>query len=161
MNIVKKASVLEDDVIIVCEDDHMFTDAYDAGVLIREIKESAYLGVDLLLGGIGGFKNAVPITSNKFWIDSFWCTQFVIMYRTIFESILTYHFSEKDTADGVLSQLTSRKMVLYPFISVQRSFGYSDVTQSNNVIGNIEALFESATEKMKIYHDVFVKYYGK
>lgn len=45
--------------------------------------------------------------------------------------MLDYSFQDTDTADGVISKLATNKMVIYPFISEQKDFGYSDVTQSN------------------------------
>ena len=44
--------------------------------------------------------------------------------------ILSYNFEDEDTADGVLSELASCKLVIHPFISEQKDFGYSDVTLS-------------------------------
>ena len=45
--------------------------------------------------------------------------------------MLNYSFKGIDTADEVISQLANNKMVIYPFISEQKDFGYSDVTLSN------------------------------
>lgn len=53
-----------------------------------------------------------------------------------------------DTADGVLSELASCKMVIHPFISEQKDFGYSDVTQSNQEhAGRIREHFAWANRK--------------
>jgi len=152
----------EDDVIIICEDDHIFTKYYSKEYLVENILEAAGQGAKLLSGGIGGFSNAVPISKNRFWIDSFWCTQFIVLYRSFFQKILEVSFGESDTADGIMSELTSNKMVLYPFISIQRDFGYSDVTRSNNEEkGRIIQHFHDADTNMSIYQKVYEKYIEK
>lgn len=159
VKIVKQVKDSDDDVIIICEDDHTFTEDYDRDRMIHNIIEAASQGVELLSGGIGGFGNAVPITVNRYWIDWLWCTQFIVLYRPIFQKILNYEFKETDTADGVFSVLTTHKMVLYPFISIQHDFGYSDVTHSNNEIsGKITQHFKMADKKLSMYQKVFLKY---
>lgn len=156
INIVKDS---DDDLIIICEDDHVFTEFYNRDKFIQNIIEAANNGVELLSGGIGGFQNAIPITDNLFWIDTFWSTQFIVLYRPIFQKILNKIFQKTDTADGVFSELTSHKMVIYPFISIQADFGYSDVTCSNNEInGLVTNLFKESERKMKLYKDTYLKY---
>lgn len=55
---------------------------------------------------------------------------------------------DEDTADGVLSELASCKLVIHPFISEQKDFGYSDVTQSNQEhAGRIREHFAWANRK--------------
>lgn len=139
-----------DDIIIICEDDHYFTENYSSGLLIKEIYEAYEQGADILLGGIGGFGQAIPVGYRRYWIDSFWCTQFLIIYKQFYNEILSYKFKETDTADGVLSQLTMNKMVIYPFISEQKDFGYSDVTLSNmENAGRIREHFEYTKQRLK------------
>ena len=90
-----------------------------------------HTSVSLLLGGIGGFGTAVPVAFRLYQVDWFWCTQFMVIYSSLFDSILSYQFQDNDTADGILSYITPKKMVIFPFISAQKDFGYSDVTLSN------------------------------
>ena len=50
-------------------------------------------------------------------------------------------------------------MVLYPFIFIQKDFGYSDVTRANDEIsGKITEHFNQADEKMNIYHQANLRY---
>ena len=159
VKIIHQVNDGEDDVIIICEDDHTFTDEYDRNRFIQNVIDAAGQGVELLSGGIGGFGNAVPITSERYWIDWLWCTQFIVLYRPIYKKILDYEFKDTDTADGVLSEITSHKMVLYPFISIQKDFDYSDVTRANDEIsGKITEHFNQADEKMNIYHQANLRY---
>ena len=64
--------------------------------------------------------------------------------------MLDYSFQDTDTADGVISKLATNIMVIYPFISEQKDFGYSDVTQSNmEQQGKIREHFARANKHMK------------
>ena len=59
-----------------------------------------------------------------------------------------WYILEDDTADGVLSELASYKLVIHPSISEQKDFGYSDVTQSNQEhAGRIREHFAWANRK--------------
>ena len=65
--------------------------------------------------------------------------------------MLSYSFQNTDTADGVISKLATNKMVIYPFISEKKDFGYSDVTQSNmEQQGKIREHFARANKQMKL-----------
>ena len=129
--IIQMAKDEEEDVIIICEDDHYFTKQYSPRLLITKIQQAYQLGADLLSGGIGGFGMASPMGFRLYQVDWFWCTQFIVIYASLYDRILSYDFVDDDTADGVLSKLASCKLVIYPFISEQKDFGYSDVTLSN------------------------------
>jgi glycosyl transferase family 25 len=159
VKVVEMAIQGEEDVILMCEDDHTFTPFYNRDFLFRNILEANEQGVELLSGGIGGFNHAVPLTANRYWIDSHWCTQFLILYKPIFSKIQAVNFKNTDTADGILSQLTSHKMVLYPFVSVQTDFGYSDITPRNNgERGLIEEYFRKTAARLEKYKKVYDQY---
>jgi hypothetical protein len=150
--IVEQAIINEDDIIIICEDDHQFTDHYSKNNFIKDVIEAHTFGAGILLGGIGYFSSAALIMENKFWIDSFFCTQFTVIYRSLFKRILDEPFDEKVTADGVFSTLTSNKLVMFPFISTQKYLGHSDINKANNHAGHMDKHFQSTSvcfEKMK------------
>lgn len=156
---VRKAEENEDDIIVICEDDHTFTPAYNKEYLLRNILEAEAQGIELLSGGIGGFGMAVPTSVNRYWVDWFWSTQFIVVFKPLFKRILDYDFKDSDTADGVLSALTADKMALYPFISVQTDFGYSDVTRSNNDnVGLVDQLFLRSSLRLHIVQQVVQRY---
>jgi GR25 family glycosyltransferase involved in LPS biosynthesis len=120
----------DDDVLAIVEDDHIFTEHYSRELLIRNIIEAHSQGVDILSGGINnGFSHANVVSKNRFWINHFHGTQFVIIYRKLFKKILDEPFDFLVTTDDILSKLTSNKMVFFPFISQQNYFGYSDVSR--------------------------------
>lgn len=152
----------DDDVIIICEDDHVFTPHYNRDIFIRSVLDAHSQGCDILSAGIGGFNHAVPVAANRYWIASFWCTQFIIIYRKFFLSLLQEPYDDTVTADDKISEMTSHKMVLYPFMSIQHDFGYSDVTQSNNrVPGRITRHFDTAHKRLQACADAYKKYLGR
>lgn len=130
--IIKIALANDDDVIIICSDKHEFTLQYSKGFLIQNIMEAHRQGAELLNGGIFGFGVAVPLTKNRFWVGSFFGTQFIVLYKSIFKKILNEPFDDLVITDTMFDLITSNKMVLYPFVSVQKDFHYYDVKSSND-----------------------------
>lgn len=155
VKIIKEVIDGDDDVIIICEDDHTFTSDYSREEFIHHVIKAAEQGADVLSGGIGGFGNAYPIGTKRYWVDWLWCTQFIVIYRPFFRRILDEPFADTDTADGKISEMAGNKMVIYPFISIQHDFGYSDVTRENNEIsGKITEHFNNANKRFKIIDEM-------
>lgn len=156
---VQVAIERDDDIIIICEDDHTFTPNYNKEYLLINIIVANEQGSDLLSGGIGGFGVAVPVSTNLYWVDWFWSTQFIVIFKPLFQKILDYDFKDNDTADGVLSVIANDRMVLFPFISIQKDFGYSDVTRSNNdITGLVDNLFLQSDYRLRTIHHVACKF---
>jgi hypothetical protein len=156
---VEKAIEREDDIMIICEDDHLFTPVYNKEYLFANIISANEQGVEFLSGGVAGFGTAIPVASNRYWVDWFWGTQFIVIFKPLFQKILDYDFKDTDTADGVLSAIAQDKMVMYPFISVQKDFGYSDVTRSNNEIPVLVTnLFRQTDFRMGMVHHITHKF---
>ena len=159
IEIIRIAQANDDDVVVICEDDHFFTSHYSKEYLFKNIFEAHEQGAEILSGGIGGFGQAVPVSRNRYWLDWFWSTQFIVVYKRFYQKMLDYPFKDSDTADGVISALSANAMVMYPFISEQKDFGYSDVTQNNaNYKGQIRWLFDTASQKLKLVEYVFSRY---
>lgn len=152
---VKTAISNGDDIMIICEDDHTFTQDYSRDYLFANIIEAEEQHVELLSGGIGGFGHAVPVSANRYWVDWFWCTQFIVIFKPLFNKILEYDFQDNDTADGVLSVIAKNKMTVYPFLSIQTDFGYSDVTASNDRFkGLISQHFKETDKRLAMVHNI-------
>lgn len=163
---IKKAIKLaihnEDDVIIFCEDDHEFTRNYTKEYLLQNIIEANDQGCAILLGGISSFGHAIPLTANRMWVNPFQSIQFIVLYKKIFEKILAYKFRKKDAADLVLAQMTSHKMVIYPFISRQKDFGNSDFTTIRNEgSGLLQNISQKTEERLQIIQNAYLKYNSK
>lgn len=156
--IVEQADKDGDDVILVCEDDHTFTADYDRGRFFRQVHEAGIMGTHILLGGIGGFGDMAPVCDGLWWADWTWCTQFTVIYKRAFPLILAADFGRKDVADEFLSRLLTNKLVVYPFVSEQTDFGYSDVTVSNNRKGQITEHFDNSRRRIELLLRSVLKY---
>lgn len=150
-----KAGIEEDhDFIIVCEDDHAFTDAYSYQYLLECIQEARNKDAEILCGGVSWFKTGVQISENLFWVESFTGLQFTIIFKNIFHKILTSEFSIDDFADLKITELCSNKFIIHPFISTQKEFGYSDVTARNDGTDRVELLFTKASQTLELLKKV-------
>jgi len=135
----------ENDYILICEDDHTFTKKYNIQKLLSTIREAQEKQADVLLGGVSWFLDALQISENLFWVDQFTGTQFMIIFRKFYQTILNADFNMGDTADRKICALTTNKLLIYPFISVQKEFGYSDATPFNNKEGYVTEIFEKSS----------------
>jgi hypothetical protein len=162
-SIVAQAQADDEDVIIVCEDDHQFTNHYSKELLYNQIKQAFLQHCDILAGGIsGGFGCAFPVAYDRFWVDGYHCNQFIVLFKTFFSQILKHQFDQSSKVDMTISGLTPNKMVMYPFVSTQKFFGYSDVTKYNE--RNPEwALnrFNEAEERLSKLHKIYYYYHKK
>ncbi|MBA0883534.1 hypothetical protein [Flavobacterium undicola] len=146
--IVQLAMEADENVIIICKNTHEFTPFYSKQILLNSIIGAAEQGVNILFGGIGVFGQAIPVTKNRFWIDTFQQTPFIILFRPIFELILRESFTEKDTVDLKLSEMTSHKMVMYPYISVRKKIEDSiSSSLKNDEVNNID-MFDIAQKRL-------------
>lgn len=162
VKVINMAIQNEDDVIIICEDDHQFTEHYTKEYLLENIIEANEQGCAILSGGIGSFGHAVPLTKNRMWVNPFQSTQLIVLYKKVFEKILAYKFKKTDAADLVLAQMTSHKMVLYPFISQQKDFGHSDITAVHNEIpGLVQNMFQKTEDRLQIIQNAYLKYISR
>ena len=156
--VVKQADEDDEDVILICEDDHVFTSNYNRDLFLNQVWQAGLMGTDILAGGIGGFGDLVPVNNGLYWTDWLWCTQFIVVYRRAFSRILNADFMETDVADEFLSHLFANKLIIVPFISIQKDFGYSDVTIANNEAGIISRFFDRSKDRTKVYLRTALKY---
>lgn len=150
--IIKIAKEKDLEYVLVCEDGHFFTNAYDKDRFWEYIKTAKELDCDILNGGISGYSEATKVTDDLFQVNQFYGTQFVLVYKAMYDKILKYYFRQKDTEDGVLSKLASKCFVIYPFISEQTITGYSDVTSGNvtNLMQISKLFWDSSARLSKI-----------
>lgn len=140
--------------IIICEDDHQFTSAYSKERVFKCINEAKENHADIVLGGISGFTNAMKLSSNLFWVEKFSGTQFLIIFKKFFNAILHTDFTKNDSADYKMCSLTEKKFFIYPFISIQKDFGYSDATPKNNIKNRVKDLFSQSMIKLQLLEKV-------
>lgn len=157
--IIKMAMENDDDVIVICEDDHQFTPEYSRDYFLKNVLEAYSQGTDYLNGGIAAFENCVMVGRNRFWTDRPTCTQFIVIYSSFFQKILDAPYDDRVLADAMLASLTANKIVLHPFISIQRDFGYSDITTLfDNTNGIVGRMFSDCDRKFSRIREACQKY---
>ncbi len=150
----------DDDVIIICEDDHQFTPGYSKEMLFRSIYLAYQQGCDYLSGGAGKFDLAVPVSNNLFWTNHCLSTQFIVVFRKFFQKILDAEFDETVIGDIKISGMTGNKMIIFPYISNQKDFGYSDITSFHNSIeGIVQFMFAVSEDRLMKMNEVFISHY--
>ena len=150
-----------DEMIILCEDDHQFSEKYNYPLLKEKIMEAKENDADILLGGVSWFKDAVQISQDLFWVEKFSGLQFTVVFKKFYEKILSATFLETDAADYKISDLSDKKFIIHPFISTQKEFGYSDVTPKNGEEGFVETCFKETSERLQLLKNVETYYKSK
>ena len=161
-NIVQKEKDSGSDFFIFCEDDHVFTDEYSEAFLLDRIREADEMGTDLLSGGVSWMRDSLQVREHLFWMERFNGMQFTIVFKRFYDRILAIDYDEnkKYVTDAFLSTLSDSIFVMHPYISVQKEFGYSDVTEKNNEKGYVQSLFEKTDKTLCILKKVR-NHYGK
>lgn len=149
--IISRAREAGEDFVVICEDDHIFTENYSPDHFLHQIMLASAMGAQMLSGGVGDFGNLVPLPGGLCWVDRFWCTQFMVIFRRAYDLILNAGFSLRDVADDKISDLLTAKFLTVPFISEQTDFGYSDITLSNNRDSMILRHFDNARRMLTHY----------
>lgn len=157
--IVEQANEAALDYVLICEDDHIFTEDYSAEKLYMAIDKCLRLNADVLLGSVSWFDQVLQVNKQLFWVDRFNGTQFMVIFKKYYQAILDADFQLIDIADMKMSSITDGIFVMYPFVSVQKEFGYSDVTHKNNNEGHVTALFKKRNEKL-MHLDKVSEFYG-
>lgn len=147
--IVGQAKDNQYEYVIICEDDHCFTEKYDAENLINQINFANGLNADLLLGGVSYFDDAVEISQSLFWLSGFTGFQFVIMFRRFYQNFLNIDFNSYDNIDLKMESSSQNIYCMFPFISTQKEFGYSDVTKKNEQPGVVVEYFRKSEKRLQ------------
>ncbi|MBZ4187602.1 hypothetical protein [Niabella beijingensis] len=107
----------KDDVIVICNEEHNFTRAYNRDRFIKDIIEAYNLHCEILCGNAVDFGMALPLLNDKFWVDQFSGTSFFILYKPVFEKILSHPKKNTEFPYQLLSSCSNYKMLLAPFVS--------------------------------------------
>ncbi len=151
---VRKEAASKTDCFIFCEDDHIFTEDYSDELLEHCIEEAKSLNADILSGGFSWYEMPVQVTGNLFWVKNFTGMQFTVVFGKFYSTILNSDIEGRHTLDLYVSTLSDDILVVSPYISVQKEFGYSDVTTKNNVQGHVDTLFEKSGTTLNILRKV-------
>lgn len=141
--------------ILICEEDHQFSANYSKDILFESIFEAQQRKADVLLGGLSWFQNAFKVSNNLFWVVMFSGTQFTIIFKDFFNRILASELGDEIGADYKFCLLTDRRFFIYPFISIQKDYGYSDATLANNEKGLIKRRFDHTVNRLQLLDCVF------
>lgn len=139
---------------IFCEDDHIFTSDYSEPLMLENIRQAQELGADLLSGGFSWYDMPIQISNHLFWVKDFTGMQFTVVYRKFYRTILDSDIHGNHTLDLYLSTLSDDILVMSPYISVQKEFGYSDVTSKNNVGGFVSNYFKKRNQTLNLLRKV-------
>lgn len=154
ISIVKKAKEGPADYILICEDDHVFTNAYSKKGLFEAIETSKKFNADILLGGVSAIYSVIDIGENVVWAEGFTGMQFSIIFRQFFDTLLSLDLKYTPPVDIAISSISNNIFVINPFISIQREFGYSDVTaQNDSQPGLVDKLFVNSAHAIKYLCD--------
>ncbi|MDY3943121.1 MAG: glycosyl transferase [Alloprevotella sp.] len=156
--ILKKEEVKHSPFFIFCEDDHIFTDHYSIYDLESAILQADSLGADVLLGGVSWMEHPIQISDHLFWLEKFNGMQFTVIFQRFYNLLLVKEEEYITPLDFKISELSDNIMVIYPFISKQREFGYSDVTRGNEVEGHVDSLFSKTSQRLDILAKVKREY---
>jgi hypothetical protein len=149
-NIIREMIDRDDEFIILCEDDHQFTTDYSPALLHQAVAMAKEKKADMLCGGVSWFRNAIEVTDHLFWVERFTGLQFTVIFKKFYSAILNISTEEIEAVDLTMGMLTERKFFIYPFISTQKEFGYSDINSKNGEEGHVTRLFDQAQRQCEV-----------
>jgi len=97
----------------------------DLEYIITKIKAANKFNASILLFNCDLFNEAIGINDDLFWIDDFGASDLVVIYSSLYKSIL--QLDKKINNIKKLSDLTSNKFLSYPFLNADinnRFFNY-------------------------------------
>lgn len=149
--------------ILLCEDDHVFTDNYSPASFKRQIRFAQRREADMLLGGVSWLTSPIKLPDALFRVEMFMGTQFVVLFRSYFKRLLEVIDlnvgSSSRSLDLCMTLSADNKYLVYPFISVQKDFGYSDATvQRDHSQVKVSQYFENTGEEMVLLNKLFSFY---
>lgn len=139
--------------IILCEDDHTFSDHYTFEKLFKAINIGKNNEFDILLGGVSGYENAIYYKDGLFWLENFTGMQFVVIFKRFYDKFSQINIKNNENIDVKMRQYTDRIFCIYPQISYQKNFPYSDVTSANQ-LKDVEEYFINSENRLSTLLDV-------
>ncbi|NLR78249.1 hypothetical protein [Chitinophaga eiseniae] len=131
----------QDDLIVICTEKHSFTPGYSRNQLLQQIIWAHRRGVDLMMLGCKHFFRAIPVGESLFWLSDGKSAPLFILYKSIFEKILKESFDQNVDPVDLLGELTSRKILVFPFTSIDET----DFREFENAGKNLKRLLDVAT----------------
>lgn len=138
----------DENLFLLVEDDHEFTSYYNREFFFHNLRVAQDLRADIMLGGVSWFNNAIPVTRNIYSLDTFNATQFVVIFKRFYKKLQENLDRVTESADINISKIAEQKLVIYPFISIQKEFGYSDATSFNSIDGYVTGIFSYSGKRL-------------
>lgn len=69
--IINELLPTQENLVLICEDDHVFTDAYNKNLLLHYIDQASTLNAEILSGGVSCLGDAIPLETGMLWMDKF------------------------------------------------------------------------------------------
>ena len=141
---------------IFAEDDHKFLPSYSTEYLFHSIDVANQLEAHLLVGGPTFFHIPIQCTPDLFWVRVFNGTQFTIVFHRIFKLYQAIVEDKRKILDVSLSEICNKTFTMYPPISAQKDFGYSDATpELYETSGEyLMKLSKTATQRLSILNQI-------
>lgn len=129
--IIEESIANDDEIILICTDDHIFCNNYDRENLIDSIFQGAYLGADIILGGVSDTRQIIVVNKNLCWVDTFSGIQFFLVYSKFFAKIINElnkleESGREPDPSAFFTGITLNKYVMHPFISYQETNFFGD-----------------------------------
>ncbi|WP_312330339.1 hypothetical protein [Sphingobacterium sp.] len=153
-NIVLQAKEAQLKFVVVCEDDHCFTEYYDDLIFDEYLVRMDRCGADMLLGGVSWFEQSVKFTKDLYWVNTFTGTQFLVIFDRFYDRILNTPFQQNNIIDRWMAGMSDKIFVTVPMFSLQKDFGYSDVTARNKIPGRVDELFLNTIMRWKALQEI-------
>lgn len=133
--------------VVVCEDDHNFKEEFNFELFFASILQARFFNADILLGGPSFIQDCFFCNEFLLWVNFFTGLQFSVVYAKFYEKILNFTLLDGGVFDMALGGLSENIFCIYPTISYQKNFGYSDVTEKNNNV-SVEKYFKDCEMKI-------------
>lgn len=117
--VIKLAIQSDYDFIVICSDDHEFTENYTKERFINCVIDAGNAGAKILLGGVERYGEVVPLTDDLFWVDHFSYSTFYVIYKPYYQEFLQLRLNNRISHSGMISSSTSNKFLIYPFITME------------------------------------------
>lgn len=118
-NVIKLVIQSDYDFVIICSDDHVFTENYKKESFINCVIDAGNAGAKVLLGGIERYGETIPLTNDLLWVDHFAESTFYVIYKSYFQELLKLNLNDGIPNNTIISSSTSNKFLIYPFITME------------------------------------------
>lgn len=115
-SIVNKSLEDEDDLIIICFEDHRFRTNYTNTDLLKYIYLASFYKADILFGNGNETDFICKIQDELYWVNSVRESNFIILFRNFLGKLLDLDFGSGIDFSEKISTLSSNKLMIYSLV---------------------------------------------